>query len=174
MTTMKKLLLTCAALASLAAAGPAAAQRWDGDWGAFNARESRAEYRINHCPGISWREARWLRSELNDIQRIERRYRNGGLSPREFRDLERRMDRLERRINGECHDYNRHGGYRGPGGYRDGDHDGVPNRYDHDLDNDGVRNRNDRDIDGDGVRNRNDRDRDGDGVRNRWDRRPNR
>lgn len=171
---MKKLLLTCAALASLAAAGPAFAQRWDGDWGAFNARESRAEYRINHCPGISYREARWLRSELNNIQRIERRYRHGGIGPREFRDLESRLDRLERRITRECRDGNRYGGGYGPGyRYRDGDHDGVPNRYVRDLDNDGVRNRNDRDMDGDGVRNRYDRDRDGDGVRNRRDRHPN-
>lgn len=166
---MKKLLLTCAALATLAAAGPTFAQRWDGDWGAFNARESRAEYRINRCPGISWREARWLRSELNDIQRIERMYRRNGIGRREFYDLERRLDRLESRITRECRDWNRRAG----AGYRDGDGDGVPNRYDRDLDNDGVRNRNDRDIDGDGIRNRNDRDRDGDGVRNRRDRHPN-
>ena len=172
---MKKLLLTCAALTTLAVAGPALAQPWDGDWGAFNARESRAEYRINHCPGVSWREARWLRGELNEIERIERSYRHNGIGPREFNDLERRLDRLERRITRECHDGNRYGGGFGPGYiYRDGDHDGVPNRFDHDRDNDGIRNRRDHDMDNDGVRNRYDRDRDGDGIRNRRDRHPNR
>lgn len=44
-----------------------------------------------------------------------------------------------------------HGGGRG-----DSDHDGIPNRYDHDRDNDGVPNRNDRDRDGDGVPNHRD------------------
>ena len=41
-------------------------------------------------------------------------------------------------------------------GYRDRDHDGVPNRYDRDRDNDGVPNRYDRDRDNDGVPNRRD------------------
>jgi len=45
----------------------------------------------------------------------------------------------------------RHGWQRG---YRDRDHDGIPNRYDHDRDNDGIRDGRDRDRDGDGVPNR--------------------
>ena len=32
------------------------------------------------------------------------------------------------------------GGYRGDRGYRDRDHDGIPNRYDRDRDGDGVPN----------------------------------
>jgi hypothetical protein len=36
------------------------------------------------------------------------------------------------------------GDYRGGYGYRDRDHDGIPNRYDRDRDGDGVPNRYDR------------------------------
>ncbi len=50
-----------------------------------------------------------------------------------------------------------HGHGRGRDGWRDSDHDGIPNRYDRDRDNDGIPNRHDRDRDGDGVPNRYDR-----------------
>jgi hypothetical protein len=39
---------------------------------------------------------------------------------------------------------------------RDGDRDGVKNRWDKDIDNDGRRNRYDKDRDGDGIRNKRD------------------
>lgn len=64
--------------------------------------------------------------------------------------------------------------WRGWGGGRDQDRDGVPNRADRDQDGDGIRNSRDSDRDGDGIRNDRDRDRDGDGVRNNRDRNPNR
>ncbi|WP_256077216.1 hypothetical protein [Massilia sp. YIM B04103] len=57
---------------------------------------------------------------------------------------------------GHWNDHN-HGRGHGRDGWRDSDHDGVPNRYDRDRDNDGIPNRRDRDRDGDGVPNRYDR-----------------
>ena len=111
---MKKILLTCAALASLAAAAPASAQPFgDGDFGNFGRREARAERQIEWCRGISPWEARELRAELREIERLEWRMRHGGFNRFEFLELERRMDRLERHIRRECNDYNRHPGYRG-------------------------------------------------------------
>lgn len=74
---------------------------------------------------------------------------------------------------------------RRPGWARaDGDHDGIPDRYDHDRNNNGIPNRLDPsdqwayqrgplgDFDHDGIRNKDDRDMDGDGVQNRYDRYP--
>ena len=145
---MKKILMTCAALATLAAAAPASAQRWDGDYGNFDRREARAERQIEWCRGISPWEARELRNELRQIEVLEQRYRYGGLNGWEYQDLERRMDRLERHIRRECTDGDRYGDRYGRG-YRDHDRDGVPDRFDHhdpygDFDRDGIPNRWDR------------------------------
>jgi hypothetical protein len=127
---MKNLLITCAALASLAAVAPASAQPWrggDGDFGNFQGREARAERQIEWCQrrgGLSWREAQSLRYELRRLEREIAAARYGGLDRRETYMLEARMDRLERRIREECRDNDN---YRGD---RDRDRDGVPNRYD--------------------------------------------
>ena len=114
---MKKLLLTCAALASLAAAAPASAQPYgggrDGDFGNFGRREARAERQIEWCQrsgGLSWREARELRGELQQIEYLQRRIRYGGVNRYEYLQLERRLDRLERQIQRECRDGNDHRG----------------------------------------------------------------
>jgi hypothetical protein len=125
---MKKIILACAALASLAAAGSASAQpfRGDGDFGNFDRREARAERQIDWCvraDTISYREARQLRMQLAWIERIEDR-----ASPYE---VERRLDQVENQIRFECRTHVRYDrgddygyGHRGFG--YDGRGDGGP------------------------------------------------
>ena len=142
---MKKILLTCAALASLSFAAPASAQRWDGDFGDFNRREARAERQIERCQrwgGLSWREARELRQELRQLEWAERRMRQGGMNRYEFMAMERRLDRIECQIRRQCRDGDNRPGRGGRGG--DYDRDGIPNGRDRDMDNDGVRDGRDR------------------------------
>ena len=129
---MKKILLACAAMASLAAAMPAAAQPWDGDYGNFERREARAERRIEWCQrngGLSWREARELRNELRQLDWQQRRLRRGGVDRWEYNRMERELDRIERHIRRECNDDNGwRSGDRGGRRGRDWDRDGVPDR----------------------------------------------
>ena len=144
---MKKLLMTAAALVTLATAGTASAQPWrgDSDFGNFDRRQARAERQIERCDGISGREERQLRYELRQVQRLEWNLRRGGFDRYEFVDLERAMDRLERHIRRECNDDNLYNDYR----RYDHDRDGIPNRWDRhdrygDYDRDGIPNWRDR------------------------------
>ena len=119
---MKKLLLSFAAVASLAAAVPASAQpynhdRFGGRYENINQRERDLAIRIQRGQrdgSLSWREARRLRTELTNIERLERRYRVNGLQAWERNDLNRRLDRLSLQVRGERRDYDRSPG-RGPG-----------------------------------------------------------
>jgi hypothetical protein len=110
---MKKFLVSLVALASIAgAAAPAAAQPFgfDGDFGNFNRREHRAERQINACQrfgNMSHWEARSLRGQLRQFDHQLRAARWGGINRFEFVQLERSMDRIERRIRRECRDFDR-------------------------------------------------------------------
>ncbi len=142
---MKKILLSVAALASLAAAVPAMAQPY-GDYNrgydngyqhygydrgyndrAFNidARQRQLAMLIDRGRrdgSISWIEARQLRNELARIEYLEQRYRVNGLNGWERADLDRRLDRLALQIRAERRDGDRDGRW----GDRDGRWD---NRY---------------------------------------------
>jgi hypothetical protein len=129
---MKKLLLSLAAIATVAAAAPAMAQpydgggygggrggydrggpRNDGDYGNFQRRIERAEYRLQRGiqnGGITRREARVLRGELAQIRMLESRYDNDGYNRWERQQLEVRLDRLERRLSYERRDDDRRDG----------------------------------------------------------------
>jgi hypothetical protein len=82
---------------------------WNG--GGLNGEQARLSQRIDRAAfsgRISRREARDLRWQLSEYQRLEWQYRRDGLSRWERRDLE---DRLER-ISLALHEGRRDGGWR--------------------------------------------------------------
>lgn len=104
---MKRILLSLAALATVAAA-PLAAQA--APWQSVNQRQANLEQRINQgvrSGQITRPEAARLRGEFKSISRLEANYRrSNGLSGRERADLDARFDRLSRQIMAEKHDRN--------------------------------------------------------------------
>lgn len=105
---MKKILigLTAAGLLTAAALPAAAAPRDN-----INARQAQLEQRIalgERHDRLSHREAAQLRVQLREIDRIEHRYRAGGLNLRERADLEQRLDRLTSRVTAQMGDGNRY------------------------------------------------------------------
>jgi len=87
--------------------------RWDNNgrraWTPINQRERQLDRRIDaglRNGGLSQREAYALRVEFNRIARLEAQYRRDGMSYAERRDLERRFDRLNYRLEAELRDNN--------------------------------------------------------------------
>ena len=110
---MKKILLSVAAVASLAAAVPAMAQPYGPGRpeAAYNINQRQAQIarridRGQRDGSLSLREARRLRAELARIESLEHSYRHRGLSRWERADLDRRLDVLSRQVFGERHDWN--------------------------------------------------------------------
>jgi hypothetical protein len=112
---MKTLMIAVAAAATLGASAltvaPAVAQPYGGgyhDGGSINERQQRLQWRISQGERrgtINRREARYLYSQLWEIDRLEARYRyDGRLSRFERADLDRRLDRLSSQIRYERHD----------------------------------------------------------------------
>lgn len=104
---MNRFTLTIAAIGLSAVTVPtvAGAQNWQG----INARQSNLDRRIDvgvRNGSLNRAEAARLRTEFRQLARLETRYRQGGLSSRERRDLDRRFDALSARIGSERHDRN--------------------------------------------------------------------
>lgn len=134
---LKKILVPALVLAAASAALPATAQSWGaprhgpthstpayqspayGGWQSINQRQANLDRRIDvglRNGGLSRREATRLRSEFNQIARLEQQYRRNGLSNWERADLDRRFDRLSAQIRTERWDNNnRHGRGHGRG-----------------------------------------------------------
>lgn len=127
MTQLKKTLFAtlAAAAATVALAGPAAAQpyghdrhdRWDRGDVAYNinARQAQLEQRIEwgiRRGTLDRREARELRREARDVSRLEADLRRGGLTASERRVLDRRLDRLELAVARQTRDRDYGYGYR--------------------------------------------------------------
>jgi len=147
-TQMKSVLLALAAVSTLAAAGSAAAQPYRGDnyrgdnyrgdnyrsddyrgqpdRGYGRGEGQRLEMRIQRAAdrgALSWREARFLRAEVDAVQRLEWRYSRDGLSRWEANDVARRYDTIRARIRWERSDGDgvpgqRYGSGYGGGGWR--------------------------------------------------------
>lgn len=117
----KTFLIPALALAAASVALPAAAQsygyghndrggRYEQDhrgWQPINVRQRQLAQRIDvgvRNGQLSRREAVRLRSELNQIVRLEANYRRGGLTAWERADLDRRFDRLSAQIRYERRD----------------------------------------------------------------------
>jgi hypothetical protein len=89
-------------------AGAAGAQSWR----SINDRQDRLYERIERGVArgtITGREANSLRAQFARIERLEYRYRRGGLSNWERADLDRRFDVLSARIRDESRDGQRYG-----------------------------------------------------------------
>ena len=150
---MRKLLIAAALAASaLTAAAPAAAQYYPqpqgygyghgyGNWGQvrrLQVRIDQLQRQIRHLDRrdiLSEREAARLRNDSREIEhRLHYAARNG-LHPQESYAIERRIQRLEYRIQREARDGNRYGryGYNDyRGGWSDRDRDGLNDRYERD------------------------------------------
>lgn len=86
---------------------------YNGGWngGGLNGDQARLSRRIDRAAyngRISRREAQQLRFQLEEYQRLEWRYRRDGLSHWERRDLQDRLDRIERNLRGERRDRDGH------------------------------------------------------------------
>lgn len=84
--------------------------RYDRDWQPINQRQRQLDRRIDRGirdGSLDRREAYQLRAEFNDVARLEVRYRRNGLSYQERRDLDRRFDRLDARLEASLNDWDR-------------------------------------------------------------------
>lgn len=112
----KKALLSLLAASAVAIATPTLAQNYgrgyDGGYtqnhsAGLNREEARLAQRIDRAAyngSISRREAQNLRRQLDDYHRLESRYRRDGLTNWERRDLQQRLDRIERNLRDERRD----------------------------------------------------------------------
>lgn len=128
---MKRVILSLAAVAALGVAMPAAAQGFAPNGWGHRFDDNRIEMRIDRGfrdGSLTRREARTLRSQLQDARRLEAAYsRDGRISGNEARDLDRRYAALSTRLRWERNDgENRN--VRAPGyGYRGGYNNGGYN-----------------------------------------------
>jgi hypothetical protein len=105
---VKKLLMSVAALATLASASAASAQPFGGGYALYpslHGREMADARRISWCEAthrMSHAQAAYLRYQLRMIQVLELRLRYGGLSYFEYRILSARLSRLEAQIRIAC------------------------------------------------------------------------
>lgn len=113
---MRKILLSLAAIASVAAAAPAIAQpsftfsfgNRDYGAGSINERERQIHWMIQQgerSGRLDWREARTLRTTLMRVEELERRYAWNGFTRAEYIDISRRLSRVENRVQVAMNDY---------------------------------------------------------------------
>ena len=144
---MRKFVIAAALAASaLTAAAPAAAQWYPPQGPAYGynnhgqvrrlqVRIDQLQRQINHLDRrniLSEREARRLRDESRDVEQRLRRAARYGLDGREAYSIERRIQRIEYRIQREASDGNRWRGGNRYGGVYDRDRDGLNDRYERD------------------------------------------
>jgi polyhydroxyalkanoate synthesis regulator phasin len=129
---MKRILLAASAVLALGAAAPASAQLGDmiqrevlkqglrgvlgGGSGRLEQLDDRIEQSVRRGE-ISQDQARRLLDEYQQLRRLDRDYRQGGLSRDERYELDRRISDFERRI--ESARYDRDGRYDNDDRYRD-------------------------------------------------------
>jgi opacity protein-like surface antigen len=147
---MRKFIISAALAAStIAVAAPAAAQWYPpqpqgnaygydnyGQVRRLDARIDAMQRQIKHLDSrdiLSEREARNLRNQSNDVERRLRVAARNGLNGWEANDIERRVQRLEVRIQREARDGNGwRNGYYNNAGWSDRDRDGLDDRYERD------------------------------------------
>ena len=128
---MKKLVIPAIALVAASVAAPALAQSRGHDrghdrgpsyeqnyrgWQSIAQRKYQLDRRIDQGlrnRQLSWREANALKSQLNQLVRLERQYMQRGLTRWERQDLDARYDRLERQIRFDRRDNNNRPGRGG-------------------------------------------------------------
>lgn len=84
--------------------------RQDRNWQPINQRQRQLDNRIDRgirSGALDRREAYRLRAEFSQIAAMEQRYRRNGLSIQERRNLDRRFDRLDARLEASLTDWDR-------------------------------------------------------------------
>ena len=102
---MKKFMLTAAASAAALLSFAGAAEAAPGQ--AINQQQAQLSRQIQQSERngiITRREANGLRNQLSTVQRLEQRYRQGGLTQYERRDLDRRLDAVRAGLRTERRD----------------------------------------------------------------------
>ena len=89
--------------------------RWDNDrnWQPINQRQRQLDNRIDRGirdGRLNRNEAYTLRAEFSQIAALEQRYRRNGLSREERRELDRRFDRMDVRLEASLNDRDRRRG----------------------------------------------------------------
>ena len=150
---MRKFVIAAALAASaLTVAAPAAAQwyppqpqgygyGYNGNWGQVRRLQARVDIlqrqiaRLDSRDVLSEREAERLRHDSREIEQRLRFAARNGLNGNEAYAIERRIQRLENRIQRDARDGNRYGNY-GYNDYRAGwsdrDRDGLNDRFERD------------------------------------------
>ncbi len=103
---MKAINLTAALLGLAAVSMPVAASAQRG-WQPIAQRQDNLDRRIDQgvrSGSLTRPEARRLTNDLRQLTRLEARYRSGGFSAGERRDLDRRYDALSARVRFDKHD----------------------------------------------------------------------
>jgi hypothetical protein len=147
---MRKFVIAAAlAATALTAAAPAAAQwyppqpqgnayGYNNNWGQVRRLQARVDQlqrqiaRLDSRDILSEREAARLRNDSREIEQRLRSAARNGLNGNEAYSIERRIQRLEVRIQREARDGNRYGNYGYNAGWSDRDRDGLDDRYERD------------------------------------------
>jgi len=110
---MKKLLLAAPlALAAGALLGsPASAQSWNhGNAGQLRAEIAQLDRQVDRTRGLSNREERALEARVDRLQNLYRSYARGGFTRGEVNSLEREIASVRVAIQRQAHDWNNHPG----------------------------------------------------------------
>lgn len=102
---MKKLTMIAAGIGIAVAAVPSVAQTRP--WVPISQRVGNLNMRIDQglrSGSLNRAEALRLRGQVRDLQGLEARYRRGGFTVAERRDLDRRFDQLSARVYNRKHD----------------------------------------------------------------------
>ena len=146
---MRKFVIAAAmAATALTAAAPAAAQYYpqpqgnaygyNNNWGQVRRLQARVDMvqrqivQLDRRNILSNREAARLRDDSREIERRLHNVARNGLSGNEAYNIERRIQRLEVRMQREARDGNRYGQYGRGAGWSDRDRDGLDDRYERD------------------------------------------
>ena len=147
---MRKFVIAAAlAATALTATAPAAAQwyppqpqgnayGYNNNWGQVRRLQARVDQLQRHIARLdsrdilSEREAARLRNDSREIEQRLRYAARNGLNGNEAYSIERRIQRLEVRIQREARDGNRYGNYGYNAGWSDRDRDGLDDRYERD------------------------------------------
>ncbi|MEA3009779.1 MAG: hypothetical protein QOJ91_1471 [Sphingomonadales bacterium] len=155
---MNKILLSMAAMGAIAVAAPAAAQSWNNGSNGYNdgynvnagggmgisSRIAQLDARLSagiQSGDISRSEARSLRMQVRDLQRLEQQYSYNGLTSTERQDLQQRLRTLREDIrmadNGRYDRDTRYGSVNDPyynNGYDNGGYTGQGGPYEQPYD----------------------------------------
>jgi len=117
---MKKLFLAAPlALAAGALLGsPATARSWNDNGGQLRAEIAQLDKQIDRSRGISNREERALENRVDRLQTLYRSYARHGFTRAETQSLQREIDSVRVAIQRQAHDWNNHPGRNGGRNHR--------------------------------------------------------